>query len=490
MRIIPFSKAVILLCTTLLFACNEADNLNLDNEFAKDQEGLDIVEENIFVPLDKAAEVADLFFNKLTGYNVSTRGGETSVQTLSENDNPLMYVINYSGGGFVIIGATKNYYPILAYSDKNSFKITSEMNGVSDWLEQTKEAVKTSYTFNDTIKSAMQNLWSRYETAKVLPSMAAQDAQTRSSYSSGEIACWNRCDELQMQYGGDGWTFLPLSQAQQVFDDAGFFGIYDNLCFGADFNHSPVNCSIVGYKNIYKNEQVGPLLSTQWHQGTPFNNLCNSKPAGCGAIAVAQVMKYYQYPQSFNLNGYTFNWNNIPVAPQSNSDQDALVRLAGLFVNMHYSSSGSWATPSDMKDGIRNLGYNVTRSDHNCDRVEKEILSNSRPVIMGGNDDNIPLPSPLNYLGDSHYWVCDGARRITTGQMQYFTIWQPNGNGTFTPGWYSLEFPDLLGGMVYLYFHMNWGWGGSHDGWFAFNNVNSGNGDFEHARQDFYITKP
>ncbi|RGX77906.1 Spi family protease inhibitor, partial [Bacteroides stercorirosoris] len=30
-----------------------------------------------------------------------------------ENNLPLMYIINYNKGGFIIISATKNYYPIL-----------------------------------------------------------------------------------------------------------------------------------------------------------------------------------------------------------------------------------------------------------------------------------------------------------------------------------------------------------------------------------------
>jgi hypothetical protein len=200
-------------------------------------------------------------------------------------------------------------------------------------------------------------------------------------------------------------------------------------------------------------------------------------------------MKYYQYPHSFVLNGYAFNWNTIPEDSQSNSDQDALVKLVASFTNTHYDSFGSWTTPDDMKDGIRSLGYNVTKASHNFEKVETELFRN-RPVIMGGNDDNVPLPEPLDYIGSSHYWVCDGAHRITTNQMYYFTIWQPNGNGTFTTGWHSMDSPGVLGGLVYLYFHMNWGWNGNHDGWFAFESANSGNGDFEHSRLDFYITKP
>lgn len=77
------------------------------------------------------------------------------------------------------------------------------------------------------------------------------------------------------------------------------------------------------------------------------------------------------------------------------------------------------------------------------------------------------------------------------GRVEFFTEWQPYGNGNFVPGWYSANFPGVEGGITYLYFHMKWGWqNGSNDGWFAFNNVYSGNGNYRHSRQDFYITKP
>jgi hypothetical protein len=158
---------------------------------------------------------------------------------------------------------------------------------------------------------------------------------------------------------------------------------------------------------------------------------------------------------------------------------------------MHYYSFGSWATPGAMEDGISDLGYNVTRASHNYESVETQFLTYQRPVIMGGNANNIPLPSPLNYIGQSHYWVCDGARSIITGRLQYFTEWQPNGNEVFTTGWYSMNSPGISGGIGYLYFHMNWGWGNNgNNAWFAFGNVNSGKGNFKYARQNFYISKP
>jgi len=498
MKTIFSSKVAVLLCTIItLFACDEVDQMNFDNEFPEMQQVSSQVDEGTFISADKAVDIADLFFSELTGSDVSTRSslraqrGSDSVETLSESGNSLMYIINYPDGGFVIMGATKNYYPVLAYSDKNSFDPTLDINGVSEWLKETKEAIKTSDTLNDSIKTGMHSLWKNYETADVMSSWKKQDTQSRSGYSNAQIACYNRLEELQNRYWSEGWNFAPLPQAREIFEGAGFYGVYEDVCFGANYNQSPIEYSVFGWREVRKTEQVGPLLTTEWHQGSPFKDLCGGRPAGCAAIAAAQVMKYYQYPQSFTWNGYPFNWNTIPVIPESNSNHAALVRLVGSFVDMHYSSSGSWATPSNVRDGLRMLGYNVTKADHNYETVKKELMTYKRPVIMVGNEDNIPLPDPLSYIGNSHYWVCDGARTLLTNRIEYFTEWQPYGNGVFTTGWNTINSPGLLGGIGYLYFHMNWGWSnGKNNGWFALGDVNTGDGNYKYSRKNLYITKP
>lgn len=82
---------------------------------------------------------------------------------------------------------------------------------------------------------------------------------------------------------------------------------YNDLCFSADFNHSPLDCSVIGWKLGTTRKQVGPLLKTTWHQGAPFNDLCDGHSAGCAPVAMAQLMYYYQYPQTLSYNGYTFH---------------------------------------------------------------------------------------------------------------------------------------------------------------------------------------
>lgn len=50
------------------------------------------------------------------------------------------------------------------------------------------------------------------------------------------------------------------------------------------------------------------FIKTYWNQGTPFNNLCpqingSAAPTGCIATAMAQIMKYYQYPATSKGTG-------------------------------------------------------------------------------------------------------------------------------------------------------------------------------------------
>lgn len=54
-------------------------------------------------------------------------------------------------------------------------------------------------------------------------------------------------------------------------------------------------------------EPIAPLLTTTWDQGTPFNNDCplingQQTVSGCVATAMAQVMNYHKWPESFNAN--------------------------------------------------------------------------------------------------------------------------------------------------------------------------------------------
>lgn len=112
--------------------------------------------------------------------------------------------------------------------------------------------------------------------------------------------------------------------------------------------------------------------------------------------------------------------------------------------------------------------------------------------MLGSTYDSFYDIEDVEYLGNSHYWICDGVRDHTN-YLVYFTEWQPYGNGTFEPGWYSFEIPNRVpSNFTSRSYHMNWGWyeGGStqYNGWFLGDTANSGYGDFKNNRDDFLIS--
>ena len=224
---------------------------------------------------------------------------------------------------------------------------------------------------------------------------------------------------------------------------------------------------------------VQPLLSTTWDQGSPYNSMCPGSgwskcPTGCVATAMAQVMKYWSYPTkgcgshsyvcSFNnqtlsadFGNTTYNWSNMPNSvSSSNTAVATLMFHCGVAVEMEYTTSGSGAPmldpygnnyPSAEAALKCNFGYNSTlngkyKDDYtNSEWIAflKTELNAGRPVLYSGFDES---------YSDGHAFVCDGY----------------NNND---------------------YFHFNWGWSGSNDGYFAVTSLNPGSGGWGSSHYDF-----
>lgn len=75
---------------------------------------------------------------------------------ISQNSKPVSYIINYRGGGFIILSADDRMFPILAYSDKNIFPVDSKNypGGVAIWLSHIKKIlIKYQKVINFKIKN-------------------------------------------------------------------------------------------------------------------------------------------------------------------------------------------------------------------------------------------------------------------------------------------------------------------------------------------------
>ena len=491
-------KLTVLFFISLLCSCSQIDDL--ENKENKPTEDFVFTEHDAStsVSSNEAVAFADSFFVNLnckkTRMPLLTLKDQNSVKCLKDNGKTLLYIINYQNGGFVIIGATKNYYPILAYSEDGYFDLESIANipGLCNWLDDVKTNIEDCDNYNDTIKIRMQSLWEKVTPANIVKNYKKR---TRANnYSSAQEACWNRCDELFMKYGTEGWNFAPLSDVRQIFEQfGGYYTIaYNQLMYSADFNHSSPETSVFGWKFTPKLEsQVGPLLKTKWGQSNinNYNKYCEGELAGCATIALAQVVFYNRHPSDF------FNWDILEEensAFYNDKEKDSTARFIKAIrdeIGTMNFNGNIFATPKSMGNAISELKYSYSIKDPKPSD-EKNSLYNNCPIIMLGNASNnewmswITLINQAKYIGKSHYWVCDGTSSTTTNILEYFTEWQIDGKGEFTPGWYSIEKPGINQGLVYTNEHMNWGWGGKNDGWFIEDNI-----EYKHCRKNFYLKK-
>jgi hypothetical protein len=209
---------------------------------------------------------------------------------------------------------------------------------------------------------------------------------------------------------------------------------------------------------------VNPLLTTRWNQSPHYNALCpGGSVTGCVATAMAQVMKYWNYPangsgfHSYNHSTYgtlsanfgstTYNWGSMPNnVTSSNTAVATLMYHLGVSVNMNYSPQSSGAYVISAQSPIQNcseyalktyFGYRSTLSG-----VQRINYTQTQWINLLKNE--LDAGRPILYAGfgsgGGHAFVCDG---------------YDNNN----------------------YFHFNWGWGGFYDGYFSINALNpSGTG--------------
>lgn len=191
-----------------------------------------------------------------------------------------------------------------------------------------------------------------------------------------------------------------------------------------------------------KNNQDG--CEPSYNQECPQNYLgsdgdCGHRAVGCGAVAMGQVLWYWNWAKSSSRYWNT-KWDLLPpnLYPYTPSDQVSelthFLRNCGTAVNMNYiSSTGSWCTMGNIEDAlIDTFGYECSRIEHMdswkykdswVDLIRSEI-DNGRPVIYYGDN---------GLFFGGHYFIVDGYK---FHQCYYFHVnFGHNGTG----GYYLLH---------------------------------------------------
>ncbi len=245
---------------------------------------------------------------------------------------------------------------------------------------------------------------------------------------------------------------------------------------------------------------VGPLMKTKWDQSPLYNDLCpqkywysNKAVTGCVATAMAQVIKYHNYPVngtgihsyyhsnntvtygtlSANYGATTYDWANMPNQLNSASTASQIKAVAtlmlhcGVGVDMDYSPYSSGAQILESKSAGSSCAESALKEFFNFDKTTvkgvlregkttsqwisllKSEIDAGRPILHGGVGD-----------GGGHAFVADG--------------YDSNN-----------------------YFHFNWGWSGNSDGYYSVDALNpvdlgtgAGNGSYNRLQQVVIGIKP
>ena len=200
---------------------------------------------------------------------------------------------------------------------------------------------------------------------------------------------------------------------------------------------------------------VSPLLQSRWNQDSSWNDMCPEDQdgpggnvyVGCVAVAMAQVMHYWSYPEvGYSSHGYTHNQygyqyanfgasyydyeqmaNNYPT-----SESQELLYHCAVSVNMNFGIDGSGSQTSRARNSMRN--YFLFKNS--IDEISAGSYSSTqyRNILKNELDQNRPM----------YYDGCD------------------------TDGCHAWNIDGYDGD----YFHNNFGWGGSQNGNYLLSSLN------------------
>lgn len=300
--------------------------------------------ENYIVQLHEAEQLAISYIkNKDTSQSLSLRENKWKGQSKSFFGNgnaPALHIFTTDleeNNSFVIISGDRRTTPILAHGE-SMFNFDDIPFGVQDWINQNVKFINELRINNAKQPQGVRKLW----LALAPPgSDCCEECPNWPDCQDAGIGCGDETVDCNDGSSGD-----PCGSSSTT--------------------------------------QYGPLLDTYWGQGCVYNQLCPTEGlvqvwtslgfayepecdgnlpcdhfyTGCVATAMAQIINYFEHPNSYNYSSlqpkyYSWDFN------KSGADEVArLMRDAGESVNMSYGCDGSGAYTSGVNDALEDdFGY-------------------------------------------------------------------------------------------------------------------------------------
>jgi hypothetical protein len=374
---------------------------------------------------------------KLTGARA-----ESAVTLTNDVSGARLHVVTLAGGGYVVTSADDLVTPVLAFSSSGTTLVPDERNPLWSLLKgdisaresaagivrvtnaDLKTQIRATALAATASVSAPAPTPSQQRWASLLSRYAASTAtvtRTVMLMSVASIPSGSKLDDLRVD------AFVQSRWDQ---------GTHNGLPTGA-------NC---------------------YNRFTPNNYVC-----GCTATAIAQLMRYWQYPTvavtsqthtcsvdgtpvEKTTSGGIYNWANMPLVPAAGVTDEQCEAIGQLTYDIGISVGMDWGiggSSSSLFAGLLRLRdlfcySNAVGVYYDQDYVPYSIES-LKSIVIPNCDARSPMCMSIQGTGVGHAVLVDG---------------------------YGYSGGD------YFYIHLNCGWGGTSDAWYCPPEISTAGGNF------------
>lgn len=434
--------------------CTHFEDTSLDNTANP------FLSENEAISISEAIKVANDF---ASNHFIQTKGVDRIIEHVTPINNsqgePRLYVINFEkASGFIIVSASRNYTPVLAYNENGCFNPSDSLIGIDIWIDEQIERIDQLSSFPADSTELYRMEWERYLNVN----SQKPKTKTVNSFILEQIAIWE----------AQGYNCYFLSEQPNYMPN----DVYQNFCSTAQSLANPdydyLETSIILESRDDINTSTGNLVTTHWGQTNHYNdsikvNSTDDPSLGCTVVAVGQIMRYHEYPSNYN-------WNNM-------ANNYATPSTASLLKDIYYAINwpvfNNVSDPYSAKNWFVGKGYTqASVQSHDLSTVRSNLVA-GHPVLMSGS---------RLMLGGGHSWVCSGYSAYGTNVEYTLRV-----ISIIPPLQYENAGVEYRNGAVNSYYYMNWGWEGYCDGWFINDSVNANSEkNYQYNRTDIINIYP
>ena len=342
------------------------------------------------VTKERASGLAIQFFSSaLQIKNLDLSTEVSNIQTFNRSDIPVLYVVNFRDGGFVVTPTDDHFYPVLAYSIDGSFPDITLPSNIRSWMNWYGDQIMVGLNDPNLCFKDQANLW----------------------------------DDL-MDSGKDFWSD-PSCVEPLLTSKWNQTEYYNEMCpIDPDgyAGHSPVGCVATALSQLL-----------YYFRFPPVGNGSNSYTPSYGDGIYGE--------QFVDFGNTWYRWDEMQdQCFESNSAVAELCYHCGVSVNMQYQPGNAGSLTSDVPYTLVNY-FNYAPLAYFQDRTELASTTQWQLLLMENQENQRPVIYRSTNGWSGHAYVCDGYQ----DSVFYHFNW--GWAGDFN-GYYNIE--ELIPGGINL----------------------------------------